>query len=229
MSDWSSIPQYVENPDGDLWLTNFLYNFNESTPTTELKENGSKKPDTESREIECIPVGNPKKTKTKKVKTPEISKDSLNHDNWLGYIIAVFINETTTQSIECCPGCKDSKNSPLFHSHQHTGLLEKLYLFAPSVRAMLISKLPMLVADYVSKYPDQEIYDDAGRRVLTNIGRTFICQCNPTFVYYSKYLTPSVDKVVTTTPIVKSQPMTLKRVANAVEKKTVTSKKMKTQ
>ena len=229
MSDWSSIPQYVENPDGDLWLTNFLYNFNESTPTTELKESGSKKPDTETRKNECITVGNPKKTKTKKVKTPEISKDSLNHDNWLGYIIAVFINETITQSIECCPGCKDSKNSPLFHSHQHSGLLEKLYLFAPSVRAMLISKLPMLVADYVSKYPDQEIYDDAGRRVLTNIGRTFIRQCNPTFVYYSKYLTPSVDEVVTTTPILKSQPMTLKRVANTIQKGTDTSKKMKTQ
>ena len=51
MSDWSSIPQYVENPDGDLWLTNFLSNFNESTPTTELKESGSKKPKTETRKI----------------------------------------------------------------------------------------------------------------------------------------------------------------------------------
>ena len=83
----------------------------------------------------------------------------------------------------------------------------------------------MLVADYVSKYPDQEIYDDAGRKVLTNIGRTFIRQCNPTFVYYSKYLTPSVDEVVTTTPILKSQPMTLKRVANTIQKGTDTSKR----
>ena len=113
--------------------------------------------------------------------------------------------------------------------HSSTGLLEKLYMFAPSVRAMLISKLPLLVADYVSKFPDVEIYDDAGRKVLTNIGRTFIRQCNPTFVYYSRYLTPIVDEVVTTTPILKSQPMTLKRVANAAHKGTDTSKKMKAQ
>ena len=229
MSDWSGIPKYEENSDGDLWLSNFLSTFNTSTPATELKEIESKKPNAENKKIECTNIEKPKKIKPKKVKTPDISKDTLNHDNWLGYIIAVFINETITQSIECCPGCKDSMNSPLFHSHQHSGLLEKLYMFAPSVRAMLISKLSTLVADYVSKFPDQEIYDEAGRRVLTNIGRTFIRQCNPTFVYYSKYLTPCIDKVITITPILKSQPMTLKRVANAVEKKTVTSKNMKTQ
>ena len=102
-------------------------------------------------------------------------------------------------------------------------------MFAPSVRAMLISKLPLLVADYVSKFPDVEIYDDAGRKVLANIGRTFIRQCNPTFVYYSRYLTPIVDEVVTTTPILKSQPMTLKRVANAAQRGSDSSKKMKTQ
>ena len=102
-------------------------------------------------------------------------------------------------------------------------------MFAPSVRAMLISKLPVLVADYISKYPDLEIYDDTGKKVLANIGRTFIRQCNPTFVYYSKYLTPVVDEVVITTPILKSQPMTLKRVANSAYKGTDISKKMKTQ
>ena len=240
MTDWSTIPQYEENSDGDLWLSSFLSNFNASTPATEPKESEHKALDTETMKkcataateeimkIGCTSAGKPKKIKAKKVKSPEMVK-SLNHDNWLGYIIAVFINETVTQSIECCPGCKDSKNSPLFHSHYQSGLLEKFYLFAPSVRAMLISKLPVLVADYVSKYPDPEIYDDAGRRVLTNIGRTFIRQCNPTFVYYSKYLTPCVDEVVTTTPVLKSQPMTLKRVANAVQKSTDTSKRIKTQ
>ena len=240
MSDWSTIPQYEENSDGDLWLSSFLSNFNASTPATEPKESEHKALDTETMKkcataateeimkIGCASAAKPKKIKAKKVKSSELVKP-LNHDNWLGYIIAVFINETVTQSIECCPGCKDSKNSPLFHSHYQSGLLEKLYLFAPSVRAMLISKLPVLVADYVSKYPDPEIYDDAGRRVLTNIGRTFIRQCNPTFVYYSKYLTPCVDEVVTTTPVLKSQPMTLKRVANAVQKSTDTSKRIKTQ
>ena len=251
MSSWNYVPQYEEDSDGDLWLSNLLSNLNSSTPDTKLKECESKKPDTEimkigaaataeeimkigcasvskPKKIECTSVAKPTKIKAKKVKSPEISK-SLNHDNWLGYIIAVFINETITQSIECCPGCKDLKNSPLFHSHQHSGLLEKLYMFAPSVKAMLISKLSVLVADYVSKYPDPEIYDDAGRKVLTNIGRTFIRQCNPTFVYYSKYLTPDVDAVVTTTPVLKTQPMTLKRVANAAQKGSDSSKKIKTQ
>ena len=145
MSDWNNIPQYEENSNGDLWLANFLSNLNSSTPGTKLKESKSKKPDTEimkigcaaaeeimkigcasaakPKKIECTSVAKPTKIKAKKVKSPEISK-SLNHDNWLGYIIAVFINETITQSIECCPGCKDSRNSPLFHSHHHFGLLE---------------------------------------------------------------------------------------------------------
>ena len=100
-------------------------------------------------------------------------------------------------------------------------------MFTPSVRAMLVSKLAVLVADYVSKYPDAEIYDEAGKRVLINIGRTFIRQCNPAFVYYSKYLTPEVDAVVTTTPVLKSQPMTLKRVANAVQRGSDSSKRIK--
>ena len=252
MSNWATIPQYEEDSDGELWLNNFLSNLNSSTSGAELKESESQKFDTEMmkkgctsapaeeiikigcatttkpQKIGCSTVAKPAKMKVKKVKSPEINKQ-LKHDNWLGYIIAVFINETITQSTECCPGCKDSKNSPLFHSHHHSGLLEKLYMFAPSVRAMLISKLPLLVADYVSKFPDVEIYDDAGRKVLTNIGRTFIRQCNPTFVYYSRYLTPIVDEVVTTTPILKSQPMTLKRVANAAQRGSDSSKKMKTQ
>ena len=240
MSDWSTIPQYEENSDGDLWLSSFLSKFNASTPATEPKESEHKALDTETMKkcataateeimkIGCTSAGKPKKIKAKKVKSSELVKP-LNHDNWLGYIIAVFINETVTQSIECCPGCKDSKNSPLFHSHYQSGLLEKLYLFAPSVRAMLISKLPVLVADYVSKYPDPEIYDEAGKRVLINIGRTFIRQCNPAFVYYSKYLTPEVDAVVTTTPILKTQPMTLKRVGNAAQRDSDSSKRIKTQ
>ena len=252
MSNWTTIPQYEEDSDGELWLNNFLSNLNSSTSGTELKESESQKFDTEimkkgctsipaeeiikigcatttkPQKIGCTTVAKPTKMKVKKIKSTEINKQ-LNHGNWLGYIIAVFINETITQSTECCPGCKDSKNSPLFHSHHHSGLLEKLYMFAPSVRAMLISKLPVLVADYISKYPDLEIYDDTGKKVLANIGRTFIRQCNPTFVYYSKYLTPVVDEVVTTTPILKSQPMTLKRVANSAYKGTDISKKMKTQ
>ena len=135
----------------------------------------------------------------------------------------------TKQLLNQLNAALDVKTRRTLHSHHHSGLLEKLYMFAPSVRAMLISKLAVLVADYVSKYPDPEIYDEAGKRVLTNIGQTFIRQCNPAFVYYSKYLTPEVDAVVTTTPILKTQPMTLKRVANAVQRGSDSSKRIKTQ
>ena len=231
MSDWSEVPQYNGGFDDDVWL-NDIYSKMDEIANTPLKKTDGNTSDMGVKKIKSkkTEIESKKKDAKKNIdKTSESNTQSPNHDNWLGYIIAVFINETITQSIECCPGCKDSKNSPLFHSHQHSGLLEKLYMFAPSVKAMLISKLSVLVADYVSKYPDPEIYDDAGRKVLTNIGRTFIRQCNPTFVYYSKYLTPCVDEVVTTTPILKTQPMTLKRVANTVQKSTDSSKRMKTQ
>ncbi len=120
MSSRSYIPQYEEDSDGELWLSNFLSNLNSTTPATSLKERESKKPDTENmkiraalaeeamktvcastpkpKKIECTSVAKPAKMKKKKVKSPQISK-LLNHDNWLGYIIAVFINETINRML----------------------------------------------------------------------------------------------------------------------------------
>ena len=135
------MPQYEEDSDGELWLSNFLSNLNSSTPDTKLKECESKKPDTEimrvgeastaeeivkigcaakPKNIECSGVTKPTKMKLKKIKSPEIS-NSLNHDNWLGYIIAVFINETITQSIACC---LDVKTRRTHHSSTHTTILD---------------------------------------------------------------------------------------------------------
>ena len=231
MSDCIAIPQYSGDFDQDLWL-NDVYSKLASIPSTEVKKTECKKTDATSKKIKSKKsVMEPKKIGDMKidVKNAEIDKHPPNHDNWLGYIIAVFISKTITQSIECCPGCKDLKNSPLFHSHHHSGLLEKLYMFTPSVKAMLVSKLPVLVADYVGKYPDSDIYDVAGQKTLTSIGRIFIRQCNPTFVYYSKYLTPKIYEVVINTPTLKSQAMTLKRVAGIVKKCADSdSKKLKT-
>ena len=140
-----------------------------------------------------------------------------NHDKFLGYLIAIFVNETIAQAMECCPGCKDWKNSPLLHTHHHSGLLEKLYMFTPSVKAMLISKLRMLVTDYISKFPDPEIYDEAGQKVLIKFGRDFIRQCTPTFVYYTRYLSPTLDQEIGTPPIIHTQPMSLKRISNILD------------
>ena len=47
MSSRNYIPQYEEDSDGELWLSNFLSNLNSTTPATSLKERESKKPDTE--------------------------------------------------------------------------------------------------------------------------------------------------------------------------------------
>ena len=230
MSDWDKILQYSEDFDENAWL-NEIYGKIGAIPSTQPKKsdiktggvsNGeikSKKCDAVTKKCDVVTKKtDAKKKKRRSNKALENTPQSPNHDNWLGYIIATFINETITQSMECCPGCKDSKNSPLFHSHYHSGLLEKLYMFAPSVRAMLVSKLPVLVADYVTKFPDSEIHDAAGQKVLTSIGRTIIRQCTPTFVYYSTYLTLPIDMIVTSLPPLKSQPMTLKRVADIVGK-----------
>ena len=63
------------------------------------------------------------------------------HDNWLGYLVSVFIDETVAYSRECCPGCVDEKNSPLLHTHHHFGLLEKLYMFHPLIKEAMLSKM----------------------------------------------------------------------------------------
>ena len=140
------------------------------------------------------------------------------HDNWLGYLVSVSIDETLTQSIECCPGCHDQKNSPLLHSHHHSGLLEKLVLFHPLVRKTMLSKIKMLVEDYVELFPDATLYDEADQKVLRTFGRDFLMQSTPTVIYYTHYLTSEVDDLIHSTPKTHIKPMTLKRAATKMKK-----------
>lgn len=149
------------------------------------------------------------------------------HDNWLGYLLSAFTNETINQSIECCAGCADDKNSALLHSHHHTGLLEKITFYFPNVRDLLLFKLQTLVEDYIFKFPDPEVYDDVGIRVLKSFGREFLNNCNPRSIYYSKHLTPAVDEIVTDTANLRVKPMTLKRVAKKLTKDGPVTKRLK--
>lgn len=141
------------------------------------------------------------------------------HDNWFGYLVYVFVKETLAHSNECCPGCVDRKNSPLLHAHQHTGLLEKLHMFHPIVKDLMLSKIPILVTDYVSKFPDPEIYDDIGQKVLRSFGRDFLNQSSPNSIYYSQYLTPDIDEKLMETIEIHIKPSNLKRIASKMNKK----------
>ena len=153
--------------------------------------------------------------------------DMTNHDNWLGYLIYVFVKETLTYSKECCPGCIDRKNSPLLHTHHHNGLLEKLHMFYPAVKDLMLSKMAVLVADYVSKYPDPEIYDEVGQKVLRAFGRDFLAQSDPKSIYYSHYLTPEIDEKLTETSELRVKPTNVKRLASKMNKKQPLRKKSK--
>ena len=152
---------------------------------------------------------------------------SLNHDNWLGYLVSIFIDETVTHSKECCPGCKDGKHSPLLHTHHHFGLLEKLYMFHPIVKEKMLSKISTLVSNYVAKFPDPDIYDEAGQKVLRVFGKDFLIQSNAKFLYYSHYLTPELDEMLPALPTntIHIKPMNMKRVAAKMGKKKQPSKK----
>ena len=152
-----------------------------------------------------------------------------NHDNWLGYLVSVFINQTMVQSKECCPGCHDQKNSPLLHAHHHSGLLEKLIMFHPLTKETMLSKMNDLVSDYVKKFPDPEIYDEAGQKVLRTIGKDFLIQSNPTFIYYSHYLTPERDEHLNAIPIFYMKPINMKRAAAKMTKKQPNRKRVKKQ
>ena len=148
------------------------------------------------------------------------------HDNWLGYLVSVFIDETVAYSRECCPGCVDEKNSPLLHTHHHFGLLEKLYMFHPLIKEAMLSKITTLVSNFIDKFPDPEIYDDAGQKVLKTFGRDFLIQSNPKFIYYNRYLTPALDEKLTATHVtIHTKPMTMKRVATKMSKKNQAKKK----
>ena len=153
-----------------------------------------------------------------KTKVSSTYQSEQNHDNWLGYLVSVFIDETLTLSRECCPGCNDQKKSPLLHAHHHSGLLEKLIMFHPLVRESMLPKMTILVKHYIELFPEPELYDDAGQKVLKTFGRDFLIQSSPTFIYYSHYLTPECDDGIHDTPKMHIKPMTLKRVATKMNK-----------
>ena len=150
-----------------------------------------------------------------------------NHDAWYGYLVATFVNETITQSLECCPGCADDKNSPLLHAHECLGLLEKLDFYFHSVRDLLQSKLNDLVDDFATKFPDDEIYDEAGKRVLKSFAREFLINCDPRSIYYSKNLTPEIDSIIKHTAALKEKPMTVKRLARKLVRTDKHKKRLK--
>lgn len=140
-----------------------------------------------------------------------------NHDTWLGYLIAVIVSETMRQAMDTCPGCTNRKNSALLHSHQQSGLLEKLTMFLPSVKVKILNNLQELVVDYVNKFENPLHSDETGMRVLRGYGKDFVRQLNdPKAVYYSRYLIESVDEKVHGAPLLGVKPMTMKRVSNTL-------------
>ena len=140
------------------------------------------------------------------------------HDDWLGYLVAVFVNEALTHAQDCCPGCHDGKNSPLLHAHQQCGLLEKLTMFHTLVKDSMLKKMKTLMEDYISRFPDAKQYDEVDQKTLKSIGRDFLIQSSPTFIYYSHYLTPSVDAFMTDIPKTHIKPVTAKRAAERMAK-----------
>ena len=163
-----------------------------------------------------------KKAKDRASRTTRTPKS---HDNWLGYLVFVFIDETFKYSQECCPGCNNQKSSPLLHAHHQSGLLEKLVMFHPLIKESMLSKMTPLVKHYVELFPDPELYDEVGQKTLKTFGRDFLMQSSPTFIYYSHYLTPECEKVICGTPQIHIKPMNLKRFANRMGKMKQPSKK----
>ena len=147
------------------------------------------------------------------------------HDDWLGYLVSVFVNETLTHSQECCPGCHDGKNSPLLHVHHQSGLLEKLTMFHSLVRDTMLKKMKNLLEDYISRFPDAKQYDEVDQKTLKSYGRDFLNQSSPRFIYYSHYLTPAVDSLMDTMPKTHIKPVTPKRAAEKMSKIKQPSKK----
>ena len=98
-------------------------------------------------------------------------------------------------------------------------------MFHPLVKETMLTKMTDLVSDYIIKFPDPEIYDEAGQKVLRTLGKEFLLQSNPTFIYYSHYLTPERDEYLNAFPTIHIKPMNMKRVATKLSKKKQPSKK----
>ena len=102
-------------------------------------------------------------------------------------------------------------------------------MFHPLVKKSMLSKINDLVLDYVKKFPDPEIYDEAGQKVLRTFGKDYLIQSNPTFIYYSHYLTPELDEHLNAFAIFDMKPINVKRAAAEMCKKQPGRKKVKKQ
>ena len=83
-----------------------------------------------------------------------------------------------------------------------------------------------LVSDYVTSFPDPEIYNEAGQKALRKFGKDFLIQSNPTFIYYSHYLTPERDEYLNVFPTIHIKLMNMKRAATKLSKKKQPIKKI---
>ena len=88
-----------------------------------------------------------------------------NHDNWLGYLVTIFIEETVSYTKECCPGCNDHKNSPPTPRTSAFWSPKKLVMFHPVVRESMLSKMAALVKIYVELFPNPELYNEAVQKL----------------------------------------------------------------
>ena len=100
-------------------------------------------------------------------------------------------------------------------------------MFHPLVKEAMLAMMTELVSDFVMKFPDPEIYDEAGQKVLRTFGKDYLIQSNPTFIYYSRYLTPELDEHLNAFPTfaLHIKPIHMKRAAAKMSKKKQPSKK----
>ena len=82
----------------------------------------------------------------------------------------------------------------------------------------MLSKITLLVNNFVEKFPDPQVYDEAGKKVLKSFGKDFIMQSTPTSIYYSRYLTPEIDMTMSTPIKLRIKPMNYKRTAKKLKK-----------
>ncbi len=117
------------------------------------------------------------------------------NDGWLGYLADQIIHKCIAICNSECPGCRDTKISPILHLHQQLSLLDKLTNYFEQTRAQVLQDVEKLYIQISDKLPHSK--DEKQDKVIyCNVGRNFLITCTAQSLYFGRYITDMNDNFI---------------------------------
>ena len=116
-------------------------------------------------------------------------------DIWTGFISEQIVRQTVNLCELNCPGCTDSKRSPLLHIHQQLSLLDKLRCYFEEVRGSILPIIPQLYDQFQHKLAHSNDLDK-DKELYTFNARGFLISITADALYYGRFITDMNDSYI---------------------------------